>query len=96
MKSAKVLTGVNLILCCLFWLLGIVFFILNVTNCWELWQAIGFLGTYYLSVPVLSSLIALTFCIKQKAHRLVANNLIALAVTVGVALFSYFISANYG
>ena len=96
MKTAKAFTILNYILTGLFWLLGILFFALNKARCWELWQGIGFLGMYYLSIPVLSPLIALSLCIKQKAHRLVAGNLIALAVTVCVALFSYFISANYG
>ena len=95
MKLTKNLTIVNLVLSCLFWLLGVLFFIFNVTRCWELWQGVGFLGIYCLPVPVISGLLALAFSIKQKSKKLLATNAATLAITVSVTLFSYFVSAQY-
>ena len=95
MKLTKSLTIVNLVLSCLFWLLGILFFILNVTRCWELWQGVGFLAICCLPAPVISGLLALGFSVKQKSKKLLATNAAALFVTVGVVLFSYFVSAQY-
>ena len=96
MKTAKVFTILNLALSGLFWLLGILFFVLNVSQCWELWQGVGFLSVYYLPVPAISSLLALFFSVKEKGKKLIVTNAAALVITVGVALFSYFVSANYG
>lgn len=96
MKTAKVFTILNLVLSGLFWLLGILFFVLNVSQCWELWQGVGFLSVYYLPAPLMSSLAALGVSIGTKSKKLLATNAITLAVTVGIALFSHFVSANYG
>ena len=96
MKTAKVFTILDLALSALFWLLGILLFVLNVSRCWELWQGIGFLTVYYLPVPTISSLLALFFSVKEKCKNLIVTNAAVLVITVGVALFSYFVSANYG
>ena len=95
MKLTKSLTIANLVLSCLFWLLGILFFILNVTRCWEVWQGVGFLGIYFLPIPVISGLLALALSIRQTSKKLLATNAAALAITVSLTLFSYFVSAQY-
>ena len=96
MKTAKTFTILNLALSALFWLLGVLFFVLNVSRCWEVWQGVGFLSVYYLPVPAISSLLALFFSVKETCKRLIVTNAAALVITAGVALFSYFVSANYG
>ena len=96
MKTAKTFTILNLSLSALFWLLGVLFFVLNVSRCWEIWQGVGFLSVYYLPVPAIASLLALFFAVKDKCKKLILTNAAVLVITAGVALFSYFVSANYG
>ena len=95
MKAAKIFTVLNFVLSGILWLLAILFFALNLSRSWELWQGVGFLGVCYLPVPAIAQLLALVFAMKEQNQRLLLVNAAALLFSVGVTLFSYFVSAAY-
>ena len=95
-KIAKISTVIAVSLAVVAWLLGVLFFALNVARCWEAWQGVGFLLVCYAPLPAVAQLISTVLSALARRRRLVVVNVASLIVSVGVALLTALFSVNYG
>lgn len=92
MGKCKVITIINYIVSGILWLLGVLTLLFNIFGLWELWQFTGFCFLLYISVPLVSQIIAIVFSCTLPSKKYIIMNLISVAVSVGVALFTLFVS----
>ena len=95
-KIAKISTIVAVSLSALAWLLGVLFFSLNVTRCWEMWQGVGFLLVCYAPVPAAVQIASAVLSVLSRQRRYMTVNAISLIISVGIALLTALVSVNYG
>lgn len=95
MKKAKIFTIINYIFSGVLWGLGILTFLLNLLRYWELWQGVGFAFIRYAAVPIIPLIFAFVFSIKEKSRKMIILNFISLAISIGIVLFTVFVSATW-
>ena len=95
MKKAKIFTIINYIFSGVLWGLGILTFLLNLLRYWELCQGVGFAFLRYAAVPIIPLIFAFVFSIKEKSRKMIILNFISLAISIGIVLFTVFVSATW-
>lgn len=94
--SATVSTVASYIVSGIFLILCLLTFALNITSCWELWQLAGFACIGCCIASAATHIPALILSVTSRKRSLIVLNFVSLAVCIAAAVFSYFVSAEYG
>ena len=95
MKRARLFTTINYVLSSILWLLGILTLLYNLLGRWQPWHLAGFGFIFCFPCTALFQILALYFSRNLAQKKYMTMNLISLAVSVGVVLFTLLVSATW-
>ena len=94
-RVSKVFTVINYVTSGILWCLGVLTLLFNLFGLWAPWHLAGFGFLFFLPVALVPMLVSLVLSCVAGERKFIILNLVALAISVGFAALTFFVSTYW-